>query len=324
MRQRDDRRARVVAGLVAAVALVAGGWSAAAQEGVLFASTGGSAVGFVTEMVTLHRLDERHGLKLEVKHFSPDKAEEALFFKQVDAGLFPPISAVRAQGRGAKIRIFAPLLWNHASLLVPPDSPARSVEELRGKRIGTLPRISGNYTTFSILLRMRGMDFERDFRPIFASLVGAIGLFERQDLDAMIQAEPFSSRLIAEGKVRELLKFNDLWQQLTGQPMLMVGLAAHEEWIQANLARARRVARTLAAGIAYIREKPEQALQEARKSQGIRSGAELALLKQRYPAVFPERWDDAVIRSAQLLIDKAVENRLLDRPPAEPVFIRLD
>ncbi|MBI3078404.1 MAG: ABC transporter substrate-binding protein [Deltaproteobacteria bacterium] len=324
MRQRAGKPALVVAFVAAILGLAAAERPAVAQERIVFASTAGGAVGFITEMVSLHRLDERQGVKLDVKLFTPEKAEEAVFFKQVDAGLFPPLTAARAQARGAKIRIFGPLLWNHISLLVPTDSAVRGVEELRGKKIGTLPRISGMYTTFSTVLRMRGMDFEKDFRPIFGAPVALLGFFDRRDVDALLHFEPFVSRLLVEGKAREVVKVNDLWKQLTGQPMLMIGLAAHQEWIQANPARARRLAAALAAGIAYIRERPEQALQEGRKGQGIRSDAELALLKQRYPVVFPERWDAGIIRSAQVVVDKAVEYGFLERAPTEPVFIKLD
>ncbi|MBI2372338.1 MAG: hypothetical protein HYV08_19260, partial [Deltaproteobacteria bacterium] len=69
MRQRAGKPALVVAFVAAILGLAAAERPAVAQERIVFASTAGGAVGFSTEMVSLHRLDERQGVKLDVNLF---------------------------------------------------------------------------------------------------------------------------------------------------------------------------------------------------------------------------------------------------------------
>ena len=132
------------------------GW---AQEKVIFSSTGaGSAVGLLSEVIKKNRLDERNGVALDIKYFDPAAAEQAVLLRRADAGIFPVISAARVNLLGERIRLFAPALINHNSLVVPKGTIATRLADLKGKRIGTLDRVSMTYTSMATIAKMQGLD----------------------------------------------------------------------------------------------------------------------------------------------------------------------
>ncbi len=294
-----------------------------AQQKVVIATTKGGMVGLITETVKLHNLDKKNGIELDLKYFDPAKAEEAVFYRQVDAGIFVPIALARVNLKGHNIRMFGPFLWNHTSLMVRKGAPYRSLEDLKGKKLGTLARISGLYTSLAIIARMKGMDLEKDFHLVFGTPPVLFGLLKRGDVDAIVHFDPFVSRMITEGWAEEVLRVNDLWKELTGQPMLMVGLSAYEDWIKKNPELAKKVAKTMADGVEYIKAHTDQVVEALREPQGIKTDAEAALLKKRYPIHLPERWDEKIIESAHLVIRKNVEYGLLERMPEKDLFIIL-
>src|SRR3970040_1582245 len=110
-----NTKARTFWVLTALSGLCLFGLEAEAQVKVTMSSTAGGAVGFITDVAKAQKYDEKNGLALEVKLFDPAKAEEMVFFRNVDAGLFTVIPTGRANLKGNKIRIFGPFLWNHTS-----------------------------------------------------------------------------------------------------------------------------------------------------------------------------------------------------------------
>lgn len=305
-------------GVAAAVTwLAALGWGQAALAGpapVSYATVVPGANGLLMNIIRLHRLDEMHGILLDLKAFTPAEAEKAMYFRKVEVGTFAPISALRVNVKGERIRLIAPLLWNTYSVLARRDSPYQRLEDLKGKKFGVPERITGGYTSMALVVRMLGMDLEKDFRLIIGTPVGLITFLQRGEVDAILQFDPLVSRLLAEGTARELVRPNDLWKQLTGGDMFMIGHAVHEDWLKANPDRARRLARTMLEGARYVAAHPE-AVEEAKKFLGPKSETELRLLKERMPRVYATRWDRAAIENAKLVMRKSMEFGLVERAP---------
>ena len=97
-----------------------------------FASTTG-AVGLVTQVVRRLELEKKYDLKLDVKILDPAAGEKAVLLRQVDAGVFPVITAADVRDKGLDLVVFAPLLYMHIHLVVWNDSTAKSLADLRGK-----------------------------------------------------------------------------------------------------------------------------------------------------------------------------------------------
>ncbi|MBI3079624.1 MAG: ABC transporter substrate-binding protein [Deltaproteobacteria bacterium] len=295
---------------------------AAELQKVVISSTAGASVGLLTELAKQYRLDEQQGLSLEIRYFDPAKAEEAIFFKQVHVGPFAPISAARANLRGAPVRIFAPLLWLMVSVVTSVEAPVRGIEELKGKRLGMYHRITGTYTASAIIWKARGLDLEKEYRLIIGAPPVVMGLLEKREVEAAVLSEPFVTRMLVTRRFREAARLNDLWREATGQPMLMIGLAAHQEWLAANPKAAAGLVRMFRETIARVHRTPE-VIDEFRRFLNIRSEPEAQLFKERLPVVFPAVWDDATVANARLLVQRAVELGQLERMPADEIFVQI-
>ncbi|MBI3075842.1 MAG: ABC transporter substrate-binding protein [Deltaproteobacteria bacterium] len=120
--------------------------AAQALEKVTFASVKLGTIGFITHIAKVNRLDEQNGLDLDLKFFTPTEGINAFLFKKVDAGFVGIIPALRANAKGSRVRLLAPMLTSHFGIITSANAPYRTVDELKGKKVGTLPRVSGVYS----------------------------------------------------------------------------------------------------------------------------------------------------------------------------------
>lgn len=292
-------------------------------ETVTFGTTIGGSVGFLTDVIKAYRLDEKNGLNLDLKPFHPGKVAPATLYKTVEAGTFPVISAVRANNQGNRIRLFYGLLWANDGLLVPVNSPYKSLEELKGKRIGIMSRVTGQYTSMVVVTKLLGMDLEADFNLLIGAPPALVAFMKKGDVDAIMHFDPTSTKLIVAKEARELALVNDLWKKFTGGDMLLVGMAAYEDWLKARPQTAKKLIKTMAEGINYIKTKPG-IFDEVRGALGIESDEMAKMLKNRQPQYYPDRWDKEVIKNAKLMLQKNVDLGFLDKLPEEEIFVIME
>jgi NitT/TauT family transport system substrate-binding protein len=307
-----------------AMAIATGSVSGAAStEKVLFASpAAGSAVGLLSDVIKKNHLDEHNGITLEIKYFDPAATEQAVVLRRVDVGIFPVISAVRVNLTGQRIRLFAPALINHNSVVLQKGTTAARLADLKGKRIGTLDRISMTYTTLATIAKMQGLDLEQDFKLTLSPPPVLMGLFSRGELDALVIFEPLVTSLLKDG-YREMMRLDDVWRKATGEPMVALAIGAHEDWIKTHPETARKVFQTVTDAIATIQKNPKAIVEEHRASLIIKTDQQLARLTERMPQLYPTRWDRALIENMELLLKKNVELGLLERMPKDEIFVIL-
>jgi len=237
----------------------------AALEKAVFASPApGSAVGLLSEVIKEKKLDEHNGILLDVKYFDPAATEQAVVLRRAEAGIFPVVSAARVNLTGEKIRLFAPALINHNSVVLQKGSTANRLADLKGKKIGTLDRISMTYTSLATVAKMQGLDLERDFKLTLSPPPVLMALFSRGELDALVVFEPLVTRLVSEG-YREMMRFDRFWQEQTSQPMVALAIGAHQDWLAAHQGAARKLFRTVMDAMAIIQANPKAIAQEHRR-----------------------------------------------------------
>lgn len=295
----------------------------ASPDKVIFASTApGSAVGLLSELIKEKKLDERNGLLLDIKYFDPAATEQAVILRRADAGIFPVVSAARVNLVGENIRLFAPALINHNSVVLQKGSTANRLADLKGKRIGTLDRISMTYTSLATIAKMQGLDLEKDFKLTLSPPPVLMGLFTRGELDALVIYEPLVSRLVSQG-YREMLRLDPFWKEQTGQSMIALGIGAHEDWIKSHEATARKLLKTLMDAVALIQANPKGVAEEHRKSLMIEADQQLARLAERLPQLYPSGWNASVVANMNSLLRKNVELGLLQAMPKNEIFVIL-
>ena len=286
-----NRRAVLRSGAAVAAILAIPRGVRAQPATISFGSTTG-AVGLVTQVIKRLDLERKYDLKLEAKILDPAAAEKAVLLRQVDAGVFPVLTAADMRDKGQDIAIFAPLLFIHIHLVVWNDSPAQSLVELRGKRIGILDKVSGAYRGLQVLAARAGFDFERDFQPVTGPPPALVTFLQRRQVDALAIHEPIVTKLLAEGTFRVILGFNDEWKKAGKGDWIFVGAGAHRDWITKNRAVAKRLADMLLEAERELSRTPGLVEAEA-EFLALRTKPEIELARQRVPRIFPTEWSDA-------------------------------
>jgi NitT/TauT family transport system substrate-binding protein len=126
--------------------------------------------------------------------------------------------------------------------VVPEDSPIKTIEELKGKKIGTSP--SGSATaaiTAAILEKNYGMKAD-DYQSVPGNDPRLAQFLAQKDIDAAA-LRTVTQALVKDMKLRKLASFRDEWKKITGQdapPVLGVGLVRND-WLKANPEAAAKV-----------------------------------------------------------------------------------
>jgi ABC-type nitrate/sulfonate/bicarbonate transport system substrate-binding protein len=189
---------------------------------IRFSTVSAGATGFATHVMTQRKIDAKHGISLDVAASDPAAAEKAVLLKKVDAGLYPIISAAKANIEGQPITIFGPLLWNHNYGLTYADRPYQKLADLKGKRIATLDPISATYQSAQLVAGLQGMNFEKDFNVVTSPAPAVLAFLARGDVDGIIHFEPNIGNLLSTGKYKVFADFNEEWKKLGGQDMFSV------------------------------------------------------------------------------------------------------
>lgn len=289
---------------------------------IKFATVASGAVGFLTHVMTQRKINEKYALTLDLAPADPAAAEKAVLLKQVDAGLYPIVSAARANTEGQEITIFGPLLWSHNYGVTYADRPYAKLADLKGKKIATLDPISGTYTLTQILAALDGLTFAKDFQVVTSPPPAVLAFLERGDVEGIVHFEPNIGNLLLSGKYKLFLDHNAEWKRQTGQNMFSIGLAAHRSWVDANTDVARRL---LAASLETARliQKDPSVFQEYAKFLGLDTPERVKAAQERMPRIYPTEWTPAVTDSAEAIVKKAVELKILAKAPDRRVTVIL-
>jgi len=283
-----------------------------------FGSTTG-AVGLVTQAIKRLDLERKYDVKLDAKVLDPAAAEKAVLLRQVDAGVFPVLTAADVRDKGQDIVIFAPLLYIHIHLVVWNDSPAQTLADLRGKRIGILDKVSGAYRGLQVLAARGGFEFERDFQPVTGPPPALVTFLQRKQVDALAIHEPIVTKLLAEGTFRVVMGFNEEWKKAGKGDWIFVGAGAHRDWLTKNRAAAKRLADMLVDAERQLSRTPDLIEAEA-EFLGLKSKADIELARQRVPRIFPTEWSDAAVAAAMEPVREAARLGQIKQVPTQELL----
>lgn len=289
------------------------------METVSFATLGVGASGVATTIMKEEGIDKKHNLNVNVRDMGLTEAENAVFRGTVDTGIFAPIAAARANVEGQNIRIFAPHLNNHNSVLVKPDSPYESLDDLVGKSFGSFERITGSYNAFFILANAMGYNLEEDFNLTLGEAIPLLNLFDRGDLEATLAFESFVTRWIAREDARELFRVNKMFNQELGHNNLFIGLGTHEQWLNDNQSKAIKLQRAYLETQSTISENPDF-IESYAEPFGLENQKEIDLGMERIPRIYPTEWSEELISGGQVDIQAARESGLIPQDAPDDVF----
>lgn len=247
------RRMMMFAG--SAAALLASRAKSRADNVIRIATLASGTVAWEIDTILHHGLDRKFEFTLSVVPVAgKQSADVMLAGGACDVIVTDWIWVSRQRHQGADY-VFLPYSKQIGSLLVKPNSPIKSLNDLKGKNIG----VAGGPTDKSwILIRTFAkntlkLDLEKDSEVVFAAPRLLNEEFERDHIDALLTYWQFSYILKAKG-ARELITLSDVAKTLGLDPdMPLLGYVfserlqkAHKD-IAGKLAKASQAAKMILA-----------------------------------------------------------------------------
>jgi ABC-type nitrate/sulfonate/bicarbonate transport system substrate-binding protein len=134
-------------------------------------------------------------------------AANALISGDVDLVTGALEQALKMKAKGQDVKVIASI--QHKSpfaIVVPVDSPAKTLADLKGKTIGVTAVGSSSDVQLRGYIRQQGMDPEKDFQ-ITGLGPSILPAFERGQIDAAIMLAPALTKVLADRKARAIADF---------------------------------------------------------------------------------------------------------------------
>ena len=150
------------------------------------------------------------GLKVDEKVFAkgPDILH-AMLAGELDVGATASEAAIAGRANGAAIFIVAGFASGGARILVRPDLPLTTVEALKGHKVG-VTRGGIQEVLLAAELGQHGLTWSdgpgKDVQLVYLAFADLNQALLQKQVDAICQSEPQSSKAIADGFGKELLK----------------------------------------------------------------------------------------------------------------------
>ncbi|WP_089339418.1 sulfonate ABC transporter substrate-binding protein [Burkholderia singularis] len=204
---------------------------------------------------TLEKRLGASGIRVEWTEFPSGPPQlEALNVGAIDFGDVGEAPPIFAQAAGAPFVYYGQTAKRPASeaLVVPNDSPIRSVASLKGKRIALVKGSSAHFLIVK-LLAAAGIDY-RDVTPVWLPPSDARAAFERRSVDAWAIWDPFlavaqktvNARIVADGtgvvSNRAFYFTSRAYAERNGDVLraVLAELSALDKWTESNRAQAAR------------------------------------------------------------------------------------
>lgn len=289
----------VLALLAVLLAQVAG--QAAAAETVRVGVLKFGTVSWELDTIKRHKLDEKHGITADVQAFaSEDATNVALMAGAVDIIVSDWLWVSRQRATGTDLT-FVPYSTAVGAIMIPPESPIKSLGDLSGKKIG----VAGGPLDKNWLLiqAMAKKDHSKDLAAVNTIIYGAPPLLtekiQQGELDAVLNFWNYCARLEAKG-FRRLTGGHEAAAALGASgPIVALGYVFHESWAKAHPAAIAGFIQASADAKALLERSDDEWKMLAPMIRGEES--EQMVMRDRYREGIPKRSLDDAEKDAKAL-----------------------
>lgn len=273
---------------------------------IKYATAAGGVAEIQSNIIKANGIDEKYGLNLDLNAVAPPKAPQLLVNKAVEASLFSVQAAAVANTEGKHIRIYAPGLHVHLSLMTSGDYT--ELADLEGEKIGVLSSPSGTWNQTNQLWHLLGYDLQKDFEVVQGG-PGAIHSQDiREDVEAHTHFPPSSVRQIVDedGPLTEVFRYSELFERsdVLGRNPMLTGYSVHEEFLRENPETVKALRSMKIEADQYLRNNAFDALKEHIDLTGYETDAQLELAaeitKTQYPGVWGQEKRQQVVEQLEL------------------------
>ncbi|MFE9133253.1 ABC transporter substrate-binding protein [Streptomyces sp. NPDC007355] len=233
---------------------------------------------------------------------------EAVNARAVDIGSVGNTPPVFAAGADSKITVISATHGDSAgeAILVPKGSPARSVGDLKGRKVAVAQGSSAHFQLIASLGKA-GLKLS-DIQVTLLQPADALAAFNSGKVDAWAVWDPYTSQVLLSGKGRVLTDGRGLVNGLGFQVASPSALAdpAKEKAIGDLVERLRRAQ-------GWVFEHPEEWAEVWAKETGLPYEVALAAVKRSNGTRIPVAIDDAAVASEQKIADTFAALGLIPR-----------
>lgn len=225
---------------------------------------------------------QEEGLEVEMVKTSWDAMQQGLSFGIFDATHTLVPFLVKPIEQGVNVRITGGVHKGCLRIQVPVDSPIKTIQDLKGKRIGVATMGSPPMIFGSRVLAANGMDTTKDVEWITYPNDVLERALDQQRVDAVANSEPIGSLLLAKGKVRTLV------DQSTDSPWrheYCCAVVVNGTLTDKNPTKAAKITRAIMKAAKWVETNPTAAAQVSLEHKYLSSTVELnaiALAQLRY------------------------------------------
>jgi NitT/TauT family transport system substrate-binding protein len=314
------------ASLIVAVVL---GWftsgAAWSQESVRIGFLKGSSA--LPVQIMLERgLAKKHGVDVETREFVDLGAmDRAFVFGEFDVHLGLSLNTWGEYlNQGHQFVGVVGTLYPVGFLVVPAASPAKTLGDLRQKRVGVYG-INGTSTAiFGVVAAERfGVDIRRDLK-LFGSTPPALPiLLDKGEVDATLNLPFFVASAVAAGTARVVMDPGEEWERLAGQRLPFTVAAVPRKVLDAKKASLSGLVAAWREAVNFLRDNPELLDQELMRS-GVSDPKARALARDMTIPTFMNSWTESDIDSIRTYWKLSAAKNFMQKPVTAQNWFTLD
>jgi NitT/TauT family transport system substrate-binding protein len=224
--------------LLCAIAGLALGQPASAANKVTVGVLKFGTVSWVLDTIHANGLDKAEGIELDVVPLASTQATTVgLQGGSVDIVATDWLWVSRERSGGADFT-FSPFTTALGAIMVPPNSPIKTLGDLKGKRLGVAggPLDKSWLLLVAYALRTANLDLRTETKQEFGAppLLGERA--KQGEIDAVLTFWPYAARLEADDGFSQLIGVEDVVRELGAKgEVAMVGYVFSESWAKENL-----------------------------------------------------------------------------------------
>lgn len=193
-------------------------------------------VGWVLDTIEANGLDKAEGIELDVTPLASTQGTTvALQGRSVDVIATDWLLVSRERSNGADFS-FVPFTTALGAIMVPPDSPIKTLADLKGKTLGVAggPLDKSWLLIVAYALRTANIDLRTDTTQEFGAPPLLAERAKQGKIDAVLNFWPYAARLEAVG-FTQLIGLEDVVRELGAKgEVAMVGYVFNEKWADKN------------------------------------------------------------------------------------------
>ena len=274
-------------------------------------------------------IDKKYNIAAEYRAYPTlDGLFTAIRGKDVDVGFGGWTAIAQFRGKGMPVTMIFPVGRGvTVDVIVPMNSPIKSIADLKGKKVGSFAGAAGTATVLFrvITSKVHGFDPGKTGDLQFAGPGLLPAFLDKGEIDAAVMFDPLAAKLEASGKYRSLGNLADAYKAATGDDFLWIGYSTNDDFIKAEPEALMNFTRAWLEAIEYVKTHPE-----VFDAYGTKYGldkAAVALLRERVLADYTTTWDEdriTALRRFGTLANEVMGGGYLDTVPAAAFSTKFD